>query len=248
MEVSPTVFWNALNAIASTVSMVAFVLTAVYVRGQLKALEKDRFLNVTNDLFTVFQSNEFMQSQLWILHTMKETTWADFVAAHRGDTGEIAFHRVGSFYDRVGSLIRLNLVNQEQILPTIGGYAIAVWQKIAPLVKEARRIENSSLFDGFERMLPACYECYVPALADGQNVKPFSLIQPSSAGTDTIAPRDLARRLKGDDRPTVLDVRRAEQVEADPKTLPHALWVLPELVESIMESLPRDRDIVVLCA
>ncbi len=54
-------FWNALNAIASTISMIAFVFTALYVRGQLKSLEKDRFLTVTNDLFTLFQSDDFAQ-------------------------------------------------------------------------------------------------------------------------------------------------------------------------------------------
>jgi hypothetical protein len=30
------------------------------------------------------------------------------------------------------------------------------------LVLEARLIENSTLFQDFERMLPRCYECYMP--------------------------------------------------------------------------------------
>jgi hypothetical protein len=36
-------------------------------------------------------------------------------------------HRVGGFYDRVGNLIRHKLINEDDILHTIGGYAIAVW-------------------------------------------------------------------------------------------------------------------------
>ena len=33
---------------------------------------------------------------------------------------------------------------------------------LAFLALEARLIENSTLFQDFERMLPRCYECYMP--------------------------------------------------------------------------------------
>ena len=125
-------FWNAITAIASTVSMVAFVLTAVYIREELKGLEKDRYLSITSELFTVWQSREFMEAQLWLIHRLEQTTWREFVAAHRCDVGEVAFHRVGSFYDRLGTLVRLGFVNEREILSTTGGYAIAVWGKIEP--------------------------------------------------------------------------------------------------------------------
>ena len=97
--------WDAITAIASAVSMVAFVLTAIYIRDQLKGQQKDRYLSVTNDLFTTWQDRDFMEAQLWLIHRLQETTWPDFVAQHRCDYGEIAFHRVGSFYDRVGTLV-----------------------------------------------------------------------------------------------------------------------------------------------
>lgn len=237
-------FWNALNAVASTVSMVAFVLTAVYVRAQLKGLEKDRFLTVTNDLFTVWQSSEFMRAQLWLLHALKETTWPEFVATHRGDAGEVAFHRVGAFYDRVGTLVRLNLVNDEQILATVGGHAIAVWQKVEPLVREARAIENSTLFVDFERMLPSCHECYVPALGREGRVNPFSLTQPHA----TIRPEALAGPLRRGDPPTVLDVRQPSQVQADPRAVPGALLIPPDDLEARLGEVPPGRDIAVYCA
>ena len=238
-------FWNALNAIASTISMIAFVFTALYVRGQLKSLEKDRFLTITNDLFTLFQSDDFLKSQFWILHVLKETTWAEFIDKHRNDYGEIAFHRVGSFYDRIGSLIRLKLVTEDQILRNVGGYAIAVWQKIQPLVVEARRIEHSELFASFEWMLPACHECYVPKLAQGTKVVPFSMEQP----VDKIDVRTLARRLEKEAHPpTVLDVRQPSQVEADPRSIPGALLIPADDVEPRVDELPPGRDVVVLCA
>src|SRR5579862_1613833 len=172
--------WNILTAIATLVSMVAYIVTARYIHDELKGLEKDRYLNVTSELFSVWHTIEFMQAQLWLLHRMQETDWHGFVAAHRADDGEVAFHRVGAFYDRVGTLVRLGLINEQEILPIIGGWAISVWQKIAPLVEEARRIENSTLFSDFERMLPSCYECYVPSLGLGT---PITTVMSMEAGS-----------------------------------------------------------------
>ena len=82
-------------------------------------------------------------------------------------------------------------VDDDEILPTVGGYAIAVWNKIEPLVKEARRIENSNLFVNFERILPSCRECYVPTLGSDVPINPFSLQQPEP----TVSPEELIRRL-----------------------------------------------------
>ncbi len=237
--------WNAINAVASTISTIAFVFTALYVRGQLKSLEKDRFLTITNDLFTIWQGDEFLKAQFWLMHTLRETTWAEFVEKHRGDYGELAFHRVGSFYDRIGSLIRLGLVSEEQILHTVGGYAIAVWQKIQPLVKEARGIEHSELFASFEWMLPACHECYVPKLGQGVKVEPFALQQP----VEKIDVKTLSRRLANQsDAPTVVDVRHGSQVESEPGLIPGSIQIPPDDIERRVNELPIDRDVVVLCA
>ncbi|MFO0953257.1 MAG: hypothetical protein U0835_19295 [Isosphaeraceae bacterium] len=245
-------FWNALNAVASTVSMVAFVLTAVYVRGQLKSLEKDRFLTITNDLFMHWQSADFLKAQFWLLHTMRETSWTDFIRAHRADYGETAFHKVGSFYDRIGALVSQGLIRQEQILPTLGGHAIAVWKRIEPLVREARGIENSTLFVNFETLLPACHACYVPSLTGSAVVNPFALDQPrQNSDSETVrkvTPGELAKRLRGDDRPSVLDLRHPPQFAQDPRTIPGALMLLLDEIEARRGQIPIDQDVVAFCA
>jgi hypothetical protein len=239
-----SVNWNAIAAIASVVSTIAFVLTAVYIRSQLKALEKDRYLNITSELFTVWQSTAFMEAQLWLLHRLEESTWESFVERHRGDFGEAAFHRVGSFYDRVGTLVRMGFVNEQEILSTIGAYAIAVWQKVEPLVREARHLENSVLFDDFERLLPACHECYVPALGRNAHVNPFSLAQPR----DRIGPTTLQRRLDGGESLTLRDVRSAAQFAREPRVIPGALHIPADEVEARSAGLPADREVIVYCA
>jgi hypothetical protein len=243
--------WNAVTAIATVVSMVAFVLTALYVRGELKALEKDRYLAITSQMFAIWESREFMDAQLWLLHRLQEQTWEAFVRAHRGDAGEAAFHRVGSFYNRLGTLVRLGLINQREMLTTIGAFAIAVWQKIQPLVHEARRREHSTLFQDFERLLPACYECYVPTAGPTSEVRPFTLPDPDHR-PDVSAPRitlaEFKRRLEKDQPLTVLDVRQPAQVAADPRTLPQAVLMPAGEVEGRHAELPADREVIVYCA
>lgn len=236
--------WTIITGVAAVVSSLVYIITALFVRAQLKAIEKDRFLNVTSELFSIWQDPEFMRSQMWLLYTLEEKTWEEFIAKHRADEGEIHFHRVGSFYDRIGTLVRLRLINEEEILSTVGGYAIAVWQKIEPFVKEARRIENSVLFDDFEAMLPACYECYVPALGENAYVKPFSVDQ----APPLISVGTLKKKLASDHPPILLDVRTAHHVEADPRKLPGAIVIPPGEVGDRIAELPPEREIAVYCA
>jgi hypothetical protein len=240
--------WNAVTAIATVVSMVAYVVTALYIRAQLKAVDKDRYLEVTNQLFAIWETREFMEAQLWLLHRLRETTWQDFVKAHRAEAGEAAFHRVGSFYDRVGTLIRLGVIPKEEILATVGALAIAVWQRIGPLALEARRLEHSTLFADFERMLPACYECYVPAAGPGSTVRPFSLEQSAAPAVPKVRPAEVLRRLERGEPLTLLDVRPAAQVAAEPRRLPGAIVMPANEVERRRTEVPPEREVVVYCA
>jgi hypothetical protein len=234
--------------------MVAYIVTALYIRAELKNIEKDRFLTVTSELFGIWQSREFMEAQFWLLHTLEASTWEEFTGAHRGDAGEMAFHRVGSFYDRIGTLIRLDLINDREILSTMGAFAIAVWQKIEPLVKEARRIENSSMFDDYERMLPNCYECYVPALANEGTVRPFQTSQTAPPKHEKpkeakrVSTAELNRRLDKHVPVTVLDVRQKSHIDADPRMLPGAVRIPPDEIVDRYRELPPDREVVAYCA
>jgi hypothetical protein len=236
--------WDAVTALATVVSMFAFVATALFVRAELRAQDKDRFLNITNQLFTVWQSREFMEAQLWLLHRLESATWAEFIESHRADYGETAFHRVGSFYDRVGTLVRLGLVDQAEILSTMAPHAIGVWQKIEPLVREARRIENSVLFDDFERLLPACHECYVPNLGPKGKVRPFALVQLP----DRVAPEEARAMQARGEAVALLDVRKPEQIQREPAMPPGTIHMALGEVEDRRGELPRDREILVYCA
>jgi len=191
--------WQVDAAIASVVSATAVVTSTIFLVVQLRQAARERYFAITAHLFEIWQSTEFQEDQLFLLHKLPASTWEEFVANGRGERAERALHRVGGFYDRIGSLIRHKLIRQEDILPTVGGGAIAVWQRIEPLVAEARRRENAFLFQNFEAILPECRECYVPVTADTAATPAMDL--------DLIEPAE-ARRLLDQEAAIILDVSR----------------------------------------
>ena len=161
----PSISWEVAAAIATIISTVAFIASAIVVILQLRQAARERYFSITAHLFEIWQSPEFQHDQLFLLHVLSCATWEGFCALGRGERAERALHRVGAYYDRVGNLVRHRLIEKEDILPTIGGYAVAVWDRIEPLVKELRLRENAVLFQNYELLLPECHDCYVPAIA-----------------------------------------------------------------------------------
>ncbi len=156
--------WQLIAEVATTVSTVAFAASAIVVVMQLRQAARERYFSVTAHLFEIWQSPEFQHDQLFLLHKLAQPTWEEFCALGRGEHPERALHRVGGYYDRVGNLVRHGLIRKDDILPTIGGNAVAVWYRIEPLVKELRLRENAVLFENYESLLPECRECYVPGV------------------------------------------------------------------------------------
>src|SRR5882672_9369073 len=173
----PSIDWQIAASIATVVSTVAFAASAIVVVLQLRQASRERYFSVTAHLFEIWQSPEFQHDQLFLLHKLPRSTWEDFCALGRGEHAERAIHRVGGYYDRVGNLVRHNLIRKDDILPTIGGYAVAVWYRIEPLVKELRLRENAVLFQNYESLLPECHECYVPGIG-----RPITVADAASSG------------------------------------------------------------------
>jgi membrane protein DedA with SNARE-associated domain/rhodanese-related sulfurtransferase len=62
-----------------------------------------------------------------------------------------------------------------------------------------------------------------------------------------VAPEALLRRLEGGERVLVLDVRHPVDFQADPHTIPGALYIPAEEVVRRHREIPRDRDVVLYC-
>jgi len=144
-----------LTEIAPLISAAAFVFSAVVIMVQLRNVRRDRFVTIANQLFNIWQSPDFMEAQLWIINELEEKSWDEFKRKHKGGSGERALWRVGGFYNRIGTMVQLGLVDERAILRTTGWTAYAVWQKIGPLMEGARQ-ENPTFLADFEYMLPFC--------------------------------------------------------------------------------------------
>jgi len=211
--------WQMIDALASVVSAFAIVAGTVFVIIELRQAKTDRNFAISSHLFELWQSPEFQTDQLFLLHKLPAGDWDSFVGLGRGDSAERAFHRVGGFYDRVGHLVLKGLIKQEDILPTIGGDAVAVWTRIEALVRAARRLENPFLFQNYEAVLPSCIECYYPNLVRPAGVNGASLGAPAAMAEDDekedvrrIEPRELYDFMSAGTA-TVIDVSAHENPE-----------------------------------
>ncbi len=157
--------WSEVTALATAISGFALVATALLILFQLRRQGEEQFVTGTASLFQLWENDDFQRALQWVLYGLDEQSWRAFVAAHRGQYGERALTRVGAYFNRIGYLVTRRLLGGQDrlLLDTVAGPAIAVWQKIEPLVLEARLIENSTMFQDYQRMLPRCYECYVPS-------------------------------------------------------------------------------------
>ena len=176
--------WTEVVAIATLVSGIALFGSILLVLVQLRNQGQEEFVSGTAVTFKVWSEDDFQRAQQWVLYDLSEQTWRDFVAANRGKYGERALFRVGGFYNRVGYLVTRRMLggHDDLLLDTLAGPAIAVWRKIEPLVLEARLVENSTLFQDFQRMLPECYACYVPS-------QPVPAPADASSAADELRPR-----------------------------------------------------------
>lgn len=159
-----TVDWQMVGALSSLLYAVTFLVSIVAVVIQLRREEQATFVSTTASLFQVWADDDFQRALQWVLYELNAATWKEFMAAHRGQYGERAFIRVGSYFNRAGYLVTHHLVgsNDRILLDIVSGPAIAAWEKMGPLVLEARLIQNSTLFQDYERMLPDCYACFEP--------------------------------------------------------------------------------------
>src|SRR5207253_2137870 len=109
--------WQVAAAVATVISTVAFIASAIVVVLQLRQAARERYFAITAHLFEIWQTSDFQHDQLYLLHMLPCATWDEFCRLGRGERAERAIHRVGGYYDRVGNLVRHDLIDKQDILP-----------------------------------------------------------------------------------------------------------------------------------
>lgn len=62
--------WQVAAAIATVISTVAFIASAIVVVLQLRQASRERYFSITAHLFEIWQSSDFQHDQLFLLHML----------------------------------------------------------------------------------------------------------------------------------------------------------------------------------
>jgi hypothetical protein len=163
--------WQAVGAIDGVLSTVAIIAGTIFIIVQLLQAKRALYYEITSRLFQIWQGADFQRDQILLLRREFPRTWEEFLQSARGKRAEFALNRVGSFYERIARLIANGLLDEDEVLPSIGGYAISVWEIIEPIVREIRRNENALFLLNFEALIPECRRRCVPVrLALGKGI------------------------------------------------------------------------------
>jgi hypothetical protein len=152
----PSIDWQVAAAIATIVSTLAFIASAIVVVLQLRQAARERYFSITAHLFEIWQSSDFQHDQLFLLHMLSCTTWGEFCRLGRENAPARDSPRGGTTIVS-GNLVRHNLIDKRDILPSIAAACGCRMASHRPLVKELRLRENALLFENYESLLPDCH-------------------------------------------------------------------------------------------
>lgn len=133
---------SVLLAAASVVAVSAFYSFQIWHQTRLR--RADLLLR----LYATWDSLEFQ-------HAFHQVYWAEF---HDYDSflervegrREVGSY-VSAFYDQIGVLLRDKLIDYDLVDDLLGNSAIQLWEKVAPVIREARaRSDDDRLYEHFE--------------------------------------------------------------------------------------------------
>ena len=137
-----------------TVTTVSIVLAAlsvvaasVFYSFQIWNQTRLRKTDLLLRLYATFDTLEFQEA----FHRLY---WADlrdydtFVEQVDGERHVGTY--VATFYDQVGALLRRKLIDYDLVDDLLGNSAIQLWEKFAPVIREARARYDARLYEHFE--------------------------------------------------------------------------------------------------
>jgi hypothetical protein len=129
--------------IAAVSVVAASTFYSFQIRNQLRVRKTDLVMR----LYTTWDSLEFERA----FHTVY---WADFhdydsAMAVTGGERQLWTYLL-SFYDQVGVLLRRRLIEFDMVDDLLGNSTRQPWEKVAPMIREARERYDPRLYEHFE--------------------------------------------------------------------------------------------------
>src|SRR5262245_35699927 len=129
--------------IAAASVVAASTFYSFQIRNQLRLRKTDLVMR----LYATFDSLEFQRA----FHTVY---WADFhdsasAIAITGGERQVWTYLL-SFYDQIGVLLRRRLIEFDMVDDLLGNSTRQLWEKVAPMIREARERYDPRLYEHFE--------------------------------------------------------------------------------------------------
>jgi len=151
--------------IAATSVAVASTFYSFQIRNQVRVRKTDLVMR----LYATWDSLEFQRA----FHT---AYWADFhdydsaMATTGGERQVWSF--LFCFYDQVGVLLRRGLIEFELVDDLLGNSTRQLWEKVAPVIYEARQRFDPRLYEHFEYLYDEVARRDGPTTASTRDVLP----------------------------------------------------------------------------
>jgi hypothetical protein len=129
--------------IAAASVVAASTFYSLQIRNQTRVRKTDLLMR----LYATWDSLEFQRA----FHTVY---WADFhdydsAMAITGGERQLWTYLL-SFYDQIGVLLRRNLIEYHLVDDLLGNSTRQLWEKVAPMIREARQRYDPRLYENFE--------------------------------------------------------------------------------------------------
>lgn len=150
---------EAWNTLASAATFLVIAATAIAAMVQLRHARRGNLIAAYGDLSKVRESPEFTRAQQFVLTDLKNTMCDPAFryqitnrAARTAETRDsiVAINTVGNYYESMGAMVKLGLVDQELILQQWWETILGAWKALEACTAMSRRVVGDGLWEHFE--------------------------------------------------------------------------------------------------
>jgi len=129
-----------ITEIYAIIAATALVVAAINVIMQNRKAEKTRQTHLMMQLFSPLRDFQFIRQWVDMLNTWEWKDYDDFAEKYFRNPDEYAkFIHVTSFYNTVGLLLKMKIIDLETVSRWHPEATIWLWEKIGPMIKEGEK-------------------------------------------------------------------------------------------------------------
>lgn len=134
-----------IGSFAALVSMVAFVVTAMFVLFQVRHMRMARNVDISMKLFEWLENEHVRRAMKWVRSQFRFKSLGDHEAylAKNPDAEDNPMVVIG-FFEQVGLLVQKKFVDVDVVMDHLGLQITTMWEKLKPLVSALRESHDDA--------------------------------------------------------------------------------------------------------